>query len=61
MNILFAGSTGLIGGLALPLLLQRLPDDAPFLPCFCSGSHASGRYADGVNDRQHHDVLESLA
>ncbi|PKM09134.1 MAG: 2-keto-D-gluconate dehydrogenase [Gammaproteobacteria bacterium HGW-Gammaproteobacteria-4] len=38
-----------------------LPDDAPFLPCFCSGSHASGRYADGVNDRQHHGVLESLA
>lgn len=31
MNILFAGATGLVGRLALPLFLQRLPGDARVL------------------------------
>lgn len=51
-SILFAGSTGLVGSLALPLLLQRLPADAKVL--------AVGRRAPAMQDSRIVPVLGAL-
>jgi len=52
MNILFAGATGLVGSLALPLLLQRLPSDSKVM--------AVGRRAPFVQDSRIVPVLGAL-
>lgn len=52
MNILFAGATGLIGGLALPRLLHHLSDNAHVL--------AVGRRAPSVSDPQVLPILGTL-
>lgn len=52
MSIVFTGATGLVGRLALPLLLQRLPADARVL--------AVGRRAPDVDDARVLPILGEL-
>jgi len=52
MNILFAGATGLVGRLALPLLLRRLPTEARVLTV--------GRRAPSVSDPRVLPILGAL-